>query len=188
VGYEQIHVTDELSRSVQRAVGVSPVERETLGELMKGIAARRCWVARPENLISEEPTRHEVRVDGDLVHTYCFVDALMLPFVIREEAAAVEVRSESPVGGEIAALVTEEGVEGSPPGTVVSFGAARLGIGTICETLCPYLNAFPSRAEYELWAERTPQAVTVALSLEDAFDLTRDWASGGSEGAKEGCC
>jgi hypothetical protein len=70
---------------------------------------------------------------------------------------------------------------------VVSFGATRAGIGT----LCPHLNAFPSQTDYERWAEHSPQAETVALSLEEAFDLARDWASGaegGSEGESYRCC
>ncbi len=124
MGYEQTRLTDELSRSVQRAVGVPPRQHETLGELVKGIAAEH-WVQRPENLISEKPTQHEVRVDGRTLHTFCFVDALMLPFVLRE--GAIEVRSDGPTGGEVSAFVTEGGVEGSPPGVVVSFGAARAG-------------------------------------------------------------
>jgi hypothetical protein len=58
VGYEQVRVTGELSRSVQRSVGVPPRKHETLGELIKAVAAERgTW--RLEDLISEEPTRHE---------------------------------------------------------------------------------------------------------------------------------
>ena len=186
MSYEQIRVTDELSRRVQQAVGVPPRPHETLGELVKGIAAER-WVQEPANLISEEPTRHEVRVDGRVLHTFCFVDALMLPFVLRE--GAVEVRSGSPTGGEVAAFVTEGGVEGSPSGAVVSFGATKAEEGTVCETLCPYLNAFTSQADYERWAGRTPEAVTISLSLQAAFDLARDWTSGASDDTEaERCC
>ena len=163
MGYEQTRITNELNRSVQRAVGVPPRRHETLGELVKSIAAK-CWVQRPENLLSEEPTRREVRVDGQVLHTFCFVDALMLPFVLRE--GAVEVRSDSPTSGE--ATTAEE--------------------GTVCETLCPYLNVFPSRADYERWATGTPQAVTLALSLQEAFELARDWTSGHSNDSEGEHC
>ena len=186
MGYEQIRVTGELSRSVQRALGISPLRRETLGDLVKAMAAEQ-RVRRPEGLVSEETMRHEVRVDGRVMHTFCFVDALMLPFLLR--GGAIEVRSDSPTGGTVTALVTDERVEGSPPGAVVSFGAARTAEGSTCETLCPFLNAFPSRADYERWSEQTPQAETVALSMQEAFDLARDWTSNAARG-QEGrtCC
>ncbi len=116
MSYEAIRITDELDRAVKRAVRITPRRHETFGELVRDIAAQR-GARRPEDLISEQPTRHEVRVDGQIFHTYCFLDALMLPFVAQGER--FEVRSESPI--------------------------------------------------------------TIALSLEDAFALGREWASGGPE-------
>ena len=185
MSYEQIRVTDELSRNVQRSGGVPLRRHETHGEMVRKMAAQR-GICGLGDLISEEPTRHEVRVDGQVLYTHCFVDALMLPFVLRDQP--VEVHSNSPSGGEITVLVTEEGVKGSPPEAVISFGAARSGNGPTHATLCPYLNAFPSRDDYERWAERTPQAETVALSIEEAFELARDWTSTPAGGQKGRTC
>jgi hypothetical protein len=182
--YEGIRIPEELDRAVQRAVGITPRRHETLGELVRDIVEQR-GAHRPEDLISEQQTRHEVSVDGHIFHTYCFLDALVLPFVTQGER--FEVRSESPMsGGEVTALMTKESVDALPQDAIVSFGAARAEKGPVHATLCPYLNAFPSREEYERWVAKTPQAVTTALSLEDAFVLGRDWASGGPTKVPDG--
>ena len=52
VGYKQIRVTDELSRSVQRAGGAPLRRRETLGGLVKALAAQR-GICRREDLIEQ---------------------------------------------------------------------------------------------------------------------------------------
>jgi Alkylmercury lyase len=85
VSYKQIRVLDELCSSVQRASGMPLREHDTLGELVRTMTAQR-GICGPEDLISEVPTRHEVRVGDQSLYTYCFMDALMLPFVLRDQS------------------------------------------------------------------------------------------------------
>jgi hypothetical protein len=63
-GYEQIRLADELSESVQRAARIAPGRLEVLGELVRDIAVHRETI-RPEDLISQEPTRYHVRVKSE---------------------------------------------------------------------------------------------------------------------------
>lgn len=186
MNYEEIQIPAELAEQVRAAVGLAPRQHETLGGLAAAIATER-GAPRLEELVGESPTRHQVKVQGETFHTHCFLDALMLPFVLGGEP--VEMRSASPQeAGEVTALATEEGVEAAPPNAVVSFGASRAAGGEIHSTLCPYLNAFPSLGAYERWAESKPKAVTIALSVEDAFALGKTWADGIEGPGREACC
>ena len=64
MGYEQIRVVDELSESVQRAGGVHLQRCDTLGEPMRTMVVQQ-GARRPEDLISQDPTRHEARVESE---------------------------------------------------------------------------------------------------------------------------
>jgi alkylmercury lyase len=173
-----------LGRSLGALFGLPPdAQLVTLDDLV-GALGRGTPRPRVEDLTSDRPTRHEVRVDGRTLYTHCFVDALMLPFVLG--SGQLEVRSTSPGSGEaIVVRLSEHGVQASPQTAVVSFGVARKPQGELQSVLCPYLNAFASREDYERWVADTPEAVTLALPLDDAFELAREWATSGEADAVE---
>ncbi len=172
--YEDVRVSEDLSGAPREAYELPPRRYETLGELAEAIVAKR-GTPPLEHFASEEPTRHEIVANDKVYYAHCFLDALMFPFLLGGER--VEVRSKSPVDGEeeVEVIVTEEGVEPYPRGAVTSYGAPRTGGGFASR----YLNAFSSREEYERWAHETPEAVTLVLSIEDAFAFARDLITGG---------
>lgn len=178
MAYEKIRIPAELSEQVQKVYSLhAGSDIRTLGKLTDAFA-REARSPQPDGLISKAATRHLVRMGSETFYTHCFIDGLMLPFALQGQK--VEIQSTSPESDEpITAVVTAEAAEFSPQSTVVSFGVARKVDGSLQACLCPYLNAFASRSEYECWAEANPQAVTIALSLPDAFAFARDWALGG---------
>jgi len=103
----------------------------------------------------------------------------MLPAVL--DADVIEVISEGVIGGSLIGRVSAKRMETSSSGVIVSFGASRVGEGSIQDTLCPYLNAFSSRAEYDEWAEKASEAVTIPIPLDIAFAFAQDWATIGND-------
>ncbi len=175
----------------ERLRAVFTLERTpaTLADLL----ARACGPAAAacvERLFSDRPSRHAVHLAGTTHYTHCVLDALMLPLLT---GTPVTVRSESPLSGAVSLEVTPDAVTADAPDAVVSFGVARAGAGEVRQTVCPFINIFPSRGAYERWAAATPEAVTMALPLAEAFAFASALAGGGGALPPEGqdacaCC
>ncbi len=126
---------------------------------------RRWWTPAPSG-----------RVSGEILHSRCAVDALMLATTARGRA---QVESESRVSGhEVAVrMITDGTVRVAPPAAVFCYGVAWRG-DTVPEALGLYLLAFASTEEYEQRVRRTSDAVSLMLTLEGAVALAGRLAAG----------
>lgn len=185
--YADREVPDEIGQALVALAGGGRLP-ETLGGLM---ALADNDVFSPGELDAEEmlvtdDSRHEVRLPGRTVNTYCILDALVLAFL---EGEPVEIETRPPGSDRTIALTASpEGLTGVPEAAVVSFGfstdlptdpSAHVGEApaevqeTIHRLGCPQINLFPDREAYEAWA-READAVTMSLSPGEALALARD--------------
>jgi alkylmercury lyase len=166
--YANAPIPVELGERLQAAFGLERIPAR-LSDIAEGAIPRGGLTE--EDLCSVEPTRHEVSINAQRVYTHCVMDALLLP-LLKDQPA--EVRSVSPLGGVVRIkVVPGGGVEAEPADAVMSFGVAREDRGAMQQTACPFINAFPSQAEYERWAAATPEAITMAISWADAVAFSR---------------
>jgi Alkylmercury lyase len=183
--FQDIVIPPELAHRLQQVFHLGAVPRllgdltlsgsVNLGPFTDGIAAR---------LVSAIPTRHRARIGGESLYTHCVMDAFMLP-VLRNEP--VEIDSLDPETGErVRVHVTPEGYlenHTTLSEVIVSFGVAREDDGSVYSAVCPFINLFSSRINYEGWRQAHPEAVTMAIPLVDAVALARAWTKAGSK-----CC
>ncbi len=152
----------------------------TLGEYVAAVGQeRRDAPITTSALCCSDESRHEITIGGETRYTHCVLDTFLLSLI---ENTAATVRSISPLTNQVVTLrLTPEGVKAEPPEAVISYGMLREGTGVVYELLCPYVNAFGSREEYERWVEVTPDAVTMLLSVEQAAEFARDLMQRGVE-------
>lgn len=126
----------------------------------------------PEDLCTDEPTRHEVRLDGEVRYSPCVLDALGAAAMV--DQSPVTVRSVDPVTRTPVTFTVDDGdVDVTPAAAVITFGVAPSvpeldGIdeplfgwmleaddSSVARTFCQYINAFESPDTYEEWAATT---------------------------------
>ena len=126
----------------------------------------------PEDLYTEEPTRHEVRVNDQIRYSPCVLDALGAAAM--EAQNPVTVRSVDPVTRTPVTFTVEDGtVDVTPEDAVITFGIAasipeleasdesifnwilQEDTPSVTDVFCQYINAFESADTYEQWAAET---------------------------------
>ncbi len=126
----------------------------------------------PEDLYTEDPTRHEVRVNDRIQYSPCVLDALGA--AVMEDQDPVTVRSVDPVTRTPVTFTVEDGtIDVTPEDAVITFGIAsaipelessdetifswmlQAETPSLTNTFCQYINAFESTQTYEQWAAET---------------------------------
>ena len=166
-----IQLPIELGQRLRALLGLDKAPL-TLEQFMAALAARS-FVPSPDQLCATGTSRHGLTIGGRTLYMNCVLDAVLLPLLTGESA---EIASESPVSGSVVkARVRPASIEVEPPEAVVSFGVARDEGISGGDAVCPYINAFVSAAEYKIWAERTPDAISVMVPWPRAYALGRDY-------------
>ncbi len=188
--YATIPLPADLGQRLRLVQGLQTVPA-TLGDYVAARGRHRS-VVDPSRLYCDSAqsccgvhSEHEITMTGTTRQTHCVLDTLLLAGL---EGASASVRSVSPLSGDVVRLeIGRHGVTAEPRSAVVSFGLRNDEGENVFETLCPYVNAFPSDAEYQRWAQATRQAVTVAMSVAQAWEFARDLLAPAPEnGAPDG--
>lgn len=164
------------------AVGNLETTPGTLGEYWAQFAdqlAASDQTIEPTDMYTEEPTRHEVHVDGHIHYSPCVVDALTAAEL--EAKTPVTVRSVDPVTRTpITFSVGDEAMDVAPADAMITFGIAssipalessdesifswmiQADTPSLSTAFCQYINAFESADTYEQWrADTTGKTVLV---------------------------
>jgi alkylmercury lyase len=116
------------------------------------------------------PTPHRFEVGGHMLYTWCALDTLMYPVILKLPA---RVASPCPVTGEpILLSVTPEGIgQLSPPGAVASLVIPQQAEACrdVRGAFCNQVHFFSSREMASTWLEQRPTALL--LSTDEAFHL-----------------
>ncbi|MGH1348785.1 MAG: alkylmercury lyase MerB [Nannocystales bacterium] len=116
-------------------------------------------------------TKHQFRIDGKRLYTWCALDALFLPVVIGRGADVVSI---SPTTGEtVRVRVEADGTSTSAlEGVMVSFVTPQTPLAAdVRARFCCFVHFFESRDVAEQWA--TTQSDIEILSLSRASELGR---------------
>lgn len=149
-----------------------PETMEDYWELFAEQLAASDQTIEPEDLYTEDPTRHKVRVNGQVRYSPCVLDALGA--AVMEAQNPVTVHSVDPITRTPVAFTVDDGtVDVIPEDAIITFGIAatvpeledsdetifswmlQAEMRNLTNAFCQYINAFESEETYEQWAAET---------------------------------
>jgi alkylmercury lyase len=116
------------------------------------------------------PTPHIYKVNGRRMYTWCALDALLFPIMLKHTAY---IESLDPVSGDkIQVTVTPDGVEKvEPEAAVVSWVNSSVDLSNIRGSVCHYVYFFSSSETASKWIAEHPGKVF--YSVNDAFQAAK---------------
>jgi alkylmercury lyase len=178
---------------VRRVAEGQPLTDQDVTEIAAGLGLTKTeaddvlnWVAERNDAgdivgiagLSQNHWSHGFRVNGHDLTTWCALDTLYLPLLLRNEAV---ITSKDP-GTEVAITIAidEEGVVRAPAGAVISIVVPKTdqkGLESaeqIWSAFCSYSHYFTSIESGREWFEGK-HIDPIFLSIEEGFELGRKW-------------
>lgn len=104
--------------------------------------------------LSLVPTPHIYEVDGHRLYTWCAVDALLFPIMLRHTA---HIESRDPVTGErIQVTVSPDGIQKVEPKNAVVSWVKSADVTNIRGSVCHYVHFFSSPETASKWMAENP--------------------------------
>ena len=144
-------------------------ELEQTGSIHRNAGDAQITHAYP---FSNEPTAHRVHLETAVeVYSMCAVDALGIPFMLKQDGEIRSVCAHCGAGVRVAISAGQVSAS-SPDGLVVWFPQARQGCVAATD-LCPAVNFFCTAEHVEAWKQDQPDHSGELLSLEQAVERGR---------------
>ncbi len=184
----QIHLLEELAKGDpvprDRASELLGLPREEIDQLFSSIEAGGGQLNDQGDFIGMiltlEPTRHRIAVNGNDMYAWCSLDTILLPGILETKG---EIESADPVTGEMIRLTVtaDQVVEVEPPDAVTSIFVpgktatetddGELVVGADSE-VCTSMLFYASRENAEQALENYPNIAI--FTIEEAFSLARE--------------
>ena len=171
----EVRLPPDFARRLQERFGLQ-ISPPTLEDWVTGWLTPSCPTTASD-LVLVAPSRHSVLKNGQARFVWCALDAMILAIL---EGERLTLETSDPETGSVIELTMGarglEDPEGVQRSAILAFGFSADGSGELKSSCCPYLNLFETQKSYRRWCEKSTEAITIPLTLGQAWRLAVRWA------------